>query len=188
MNGILCVETTAADELLTPRGFTRAEQGEVWDRYERGESLNAIGRAFGKPSSSIYSQLAPHGGIRPAPRRRSRLALTLADYRSLFIQARGRLTKSCSTTFAPSARSAALKMPQSTPSGAARSPIWSRFVSVQPRYRIGRYPVTGKGDLIAGSKNTYMATLVERHTRYVMLAKVASRDTETVINALIEQA
>ena len=44
-----------------------------------GESLNAIGRAFGKPSSSIYFQVAPHGGIRPAPRRRSRLALTLSE-------------------------------------------------------------------------------------------------------------
>ena len=42
-------------------------------------SLKAIGRAFGKPSSSIYFQLAPHGGIRPAPRRRSRLALTLVE-------------------------------------------------------------------------------------------------------------
>jgi len=48
----------------------------MWDRWQRGESLNAIGRAFGKPSSSIYFQVAPYGGIRPAPRRRSRLALT----------------------------------------------------------------------------------------------------------------
>jgi hypothetical protein len=39
--------------------------------------LKAIGRAFSKPS--IYYQLAPHGGIRPAPRRRSRLALTLSE-------------------------------------------------------------------------------------------------------------
>jgi len=44
-----------------------------------GESLKAIGRAFGKPSSSIYNQVAPHGGIRPAPRRRSRLALTVSE-------------------------------------------------------------------------------------------------------------
>jgi len=44
-----------------------------------GESLKAIGRAFGKPSSSIYCQVAPHGGIRPAPRRRSRLALTATE-------------------------------------------------------------------------------------------------------------
>ena len=61
------------------RGFTAAEKTELWDRWQRGESLKAIGRAFGKPSSSIYHQVAPHGGIRPAPRRRSRLALTLPE-------------------------------------------------------------------------------------------------------------
>ena len=36
-------------------------------------------RAFGKPASSIYFQLAPQGGIRPPPRHRARLALTLAE-------------------------------------------------------------------------------------------------------------
>ena len=61
------------------RGFTAAEKAELWDRWQRGESLKAIGRAFGKPSSSIYFQVAPHGGIRPAARRRSRLALTLSE-------------------------------------------------------------------------------------------------------------
>jgi IS30 family transposase len=43
-------------------------------------------------------------------------------------------------------------------------------------------------DLLSGSKNSYIVTLVERHTRYVMLAKVPSRDTQTVITALIKQA
>ena len=61
------------------RGFTAAEKTELWDRWKRGESLKAIGRAFGKQSSSIYFLVAPHGGIRPAERRRSRLALTLAE-------------------------------------------------------------------------------------------------------------
>src|ERR1700675_1523969 len=61
------------------RGFTAAEKTELWDRWQRGKSLKAIGRAFSKPSSSIYYQLAPHGGIRPAPRRRSRLAMTLSE-------------------------------------------------------------------------------------------------------------
>src|SRR5258708_14523148 len=61
------------------RGFTAAEKTELWDRWKRGESLKAIGRAFGKSSSSIYFLVAPHGGIRPAQRRRSRLALTLAE-------------------------------------------------------------------------------------------------------------
>src|SRR5256884_2921250 len=61
------------------RGFTAAEKTELWDRWKRGESLKAIGRAFGKPSSSIYFLVASHGGIRPAQRRRSRRALTLAE-------------------------------------------------------------------------------------------------------------
>ena len=38
------------------RGFSAAEKTELWDRWQRGESLKAIGRAFGKPSSSIYFQ------------------------------------------------------------------------------------------------------------------------------------
>src|ERR1700730_8230989 len=61
------------------RGFTATEKTELWDRWKRGESLKAIARAFGKPSSSIYFLVAPHGGIRPALRRRSRLALTLSE-------------------------------------------------------------------------------------------------------------
>src|SRR6201981_2170453 len=61
------------------RGFSAARKTELWDRWQRGESLKAIGRAFGKPSSSIYFQLAPHGEMRPPPRRRPRLALTLAE-------------------------------------------------------------------------------------------------------------
>src|SRR5258707_15653708 len=61
------------------RRLTAAEKRELWDRWRGGESLKAIGRAFGKPSSSIYFLVAPHGGIRHAQQRRSRLALTLAE-------------------------------------------------------------------------------------------------------------
>lgn len=60
-------------------GFSTLEKEEVWDRWASGESLKAIGRVFGKPSSSIHFQLAPYGGIRPVPRRRSKLALTLSE-------------------------------------------------------------------------------------------------------------
>jgi len=45
-----------------------------------------------------------------------------------------------------------------------------------------------EGDLICGSNNSQIATLVERHTRYVMLVRVPSKDTKTVINALIKHA
>ena len=45
-----------------------------------------------------------------------------------------------------------------------------------------------EGDLLFGSKNSQIATLVERQTRYVMLVKVGGKDTQTVINALIKHA
>jgi hypothetical protein len=41
------------------RGFTSAEKTELWDRWKRGKLLKAIGRAFGKPSSSIYFLVVP---------------------------------------------------------------------------------------------------------------------------------
>jgi IS30 family transposase len=59
--------------------YTVAQKAEIWDRWQRGESLNAIGRLFDRPSSSIFNMLAPSGGIRPAPRQWSRLALTLSE-------------------------------------------------------------------------------------------------------------
>jgi IS30 family transposase len=45
-----------------------------------------------------------------------------------------------------------------------------------------------EGDLLFGGNNSQIATLVERHTRYVMLVRVPGKDTKTVINALIKQA
>lgn len=59
--------------------YSAQQRADIWDRWQRGESLNAIGRAFDRPSSSIFGQLAPTGGIRLPPRRRSRLALTLPE-------------------------------------------------------------------------------------------------------------
>jgi len=56
------------------------------------------------------------------------------------------------------------------------------------RQGIRSMPVRGEGDLIAGSNNSYIATLVERHSRFVMLAKVTNKDTQSVTTALIKQA
>ena len=62
--------------------------------------------------------------------------------------------------------------------------ISERPASVEDRAIPGHW----EGDLIAGSMNSYIATLVERHTRYVMLMKVTDRKTETVISALIRHS
>src|SRR5271154_1987131 len=55
------------------------QEVDVWKRWKAGQSLHAIGRVFGKPHTSIRHLLLPRGGIPPAARRRSRLALTLAE-------------------------------------------------------------------------------------------------------------
>ena len=276
------------------RGFTSAERTALWDRWQRGESLKAIGRAFGKPSSSIYLQLAPHGGIRPAPRRRSRLALTLSErevisrgivarrsirsmarflgrspstvsrevrrnggydgyraaaadeqawvrgrrpkrcklannvwlrravsrklrlnwspeqisgwlkrahpgdgsyqvshetiYRSLFVQARGVLKKELLQHLR--SKRTIRRSKQATQKGGAHGQIKDMIsIRVRPATIEDRaVPGHWEGDLLSGSKNSYIATLVERHTRYVMLVKVANKDTRTVVSALIKQA
>ena len=59
--------------------YTAEQKAEMWDRCPRGESLNSIGPAFDRPSSSIFSQLAPSGGMSPPIRQRSGLALTLSE-------------------------------------------------------------------------------------------------------------
>ncbi len=276
------------------RGFSAAEKTELWDRWQRGESLTAIGRAFGKPSSSIYFQLAPHGGIRPATRRRSRLALSLLEreeisrgivaeqsirsmasllgrppstvsrevrrnggynqyraaladqqawararrpkrcklamrsrlrrvvamklglnwspeqiagwlkrahprdeanqvshetiYRSLFVQARGVLKKELLQHLR--SKRTIRRSKEARRKGVGRGQITDmvsiseRPASVEDRAVPGHW----EGDLLSGSKNSYIATLVERQTRYVMLAKVANKETGTVVSALITQA
>jgi IS30 family transposase len=275
-------------------GFTNAQRQELWDRYQRGESLNAIARALGKRSSSIYNHLSPTGGIRPVVRKRSRLALTLAEreeisrgiaaensireiaralarapstvsrevgrnggcagyraveadtsawnrgkrpkrcklaldwrlaqlvaaklkknwspeqiagwlkteyprderyhvshetiYQSLFIQGRGALKKELTAHLRSQRTIRRSKHAKSKGVGQGEIKdivsIRERPASVEDRAVPGHW----EGDLIAGSKNTHIATLVERQTRYVMLAKVNGRDTETVIKALIRQS
>ena len=60
-------------------GLSAIEKRDVWSRWKAGQSLHEIGRAFDKPHSCIRSVLLPRGGIPPPARRRSRLALTLAE-------------------------------------------------------------------------------------------------------------
>ena len=59
--------------------YTDELKSETWKKYKQGGSLRSIGRSINRPSVSIYGQLAPTGGIRPPERKRSRLALSLAE-------------------------------------------------------------------------------------------------------------
>ena len=109
-------------------------------------------------------------------------------YRSLFIQARGALKKELqeylrSKRTIRRARQSSLKGIGLGARPGAIS-IRERPASVEDRAVPGHW----EGDLIEGSNKTFIATLVERHSRYVMLVKVKDKRSETVVSALIKQA
>ena len=109
-------------------------------------------------------------------------------YRSLFIQARGALKKELvehlrRTRVMRRSRHHTQKTDDHGRITDTVS-ISERPASVEDRAVPGHW----EGDLLFGSKNSQIATLVERQTRYVMLVKVVGKDTETVINALIKNA
>jgi IS30 family transposase len=109
-------------------------------------------------------------------------------YRSLYIQARGVLKKEllahlrAKRTVRRSKHSSQKRNGNGQIKDAVS--ISERPASVEDRAVPGHW----EGDLIGGSKNSYIATLVERHSRYVMLVKVANKDTESVVTALIKSA
>jgi IS30 family transposase len=109
-------------------------------------------------------------------------------YRSLFVQARGVLKKEL-VEHLRSKRTMRRSKP-ATGKGHDRGQIKDmisiseRPASVEDRAVPGHW----EGDLLSGPKNSYIATLVERHTRYVMLVKLLDKSTQTVVSALIRQA
>jgi IS30 family transposase len=109
-------------------------------------------------------------------------------YRSLFIQARGALKKELlqhlrRTRVMRRSRHHTQKTDDHGRITDTVS-IRERPAAIEDRALPGHW----EGDLLFGANNSQIATLVERHTRYVMLAKVEAKDTETVINALIKCA
>lgn len=109
-------------------------------------------------------------------------------YRSLYIQARGALKKELlqhlrRTRVMRRSRHHTQKTDNHGRILDAVS-ISERPAAVEDRAVPGHW----EGDLICGSNNSQIATLVERQSRYVMLVKIASRDTLTVTNALIKNA
>jgi IS30 family transposase len=274
--------------------YTESQKALMWERWQKGESLQQIAQLFDRNHSSIQRILAETGGIRPAQRLRSRLALSLAEreeisrsvvaghsirsiatllgrapstisreikrnggqecyrasqadqaawdrahrpktcklagnrtlahlvagklqlqwspeqvagwlkqsypgdetyqvshetiYRSLFIQARGALKKELLQHLRRTRAMRRSRHHTQKKDGHGRITdtvsISERPAAVEDRAVPGHW----EGDLLFGSANSQIATLVERQTRYVMLVKTAGKDTETVINALIKNA
>ena len=106
-------------------------------------------------------------------------------YRSLFVQAKSTLKKELLAQLRSKRqvrRTKALKdYKQGQIVGAVS--IRERPASVEDRAVPGHW----EGDLIVGAKGSHIATLVERHSRYVMLAKLGGKDSQTVVDALIER-
>ena len=109
-------------------------------------------------------------------------------YRSLFVQARGVLKKELQQHLR--SQRAIRRSKHASLRGDGRGQvkdaisISQRPASVEDRAVSGHW----EGDLIEGSKRGYIATLVERHSRYFMLVKVKNKDTESVVSALIKQS
>jgi IS30 family transposase len=59
--------------------YSAAQRAEIWDRWQRGESMSSIGRRFDRQSSSVFSVISPTGGIRPAERKRGSRTLSLSE-------------------------------------------------------------------------------------------------------------
>ena len=274
--------------------YSESQKALMWDRWQQGDSLHQIAQFFDRSHPSIQRILAEAGGIRPAQRHRSRLALTLAEreeisravvagysvrsiaaslgrapstisreirrnggqgcyrashadqaawdracrpracklvknrtlahivasklhlewspeqiagwlkrtypddenyqvshetiYRSLFIQARGALKKELLQHLR---RTRAMRRSRHHTQKTDHHGRITGTVSISERPATAEdraVPGHWEGDLLFGSSNSQIATLVERHSRYVMLAKIGSKDTETVINALIKHA
>ena len=274
--------------------YTESQKATMWERWKQGDSLQMIAQMFDRNHSSVQRILAETGGIRPAPRCRSRRALTLAEreeisrsvvagqsirsvaahlgrapstvsreikrnggqdeyrahqadqhawdqarrpkrcklaenrmlanmvaaklqlqwspeqivgwlkylfadyeeyqvshetiYRSLYIQARGALKKELVEHLRRTRimRRSRHHTQKTDNHGRIKDAV---SISERPATAADRaVPGHWEGDLLFGSHNSQIATLVERQTRYVMLVKVAGKDTETVVNALIDNA
>ena len=271
-------------------GLSAVQKSDMWRRWRAGQSLHEIGRAFGKRHSSIRCVVSRYGGLVPAVRRRSLLALTLREreelsrglvsgssireiakcldrttstvsresarhggrsvyrahqadgpawesalrpkrcllaiqvklqkvvaskllldwspqqisgwlkiqypddqsmrvshetiYRSLFIQARGVLKKELMAHLRSKRR-----IRRSQHSRIFRDSRGQIVDAISIRERPAEIedralPGHGEGDLLSGSNNSHLVTLVERHSRFTALIKVPSKDTAVVVAAL----
>jgi IS30 family transposase len=172
---------------------TKADK-RAWDTAMRPKPCKLAGSAFLRRTVSDKLQLdwSPQqiaGWLKQTyPEAEHRRVSHETIYKCLFIQARGVLKKELQAHLRAKrairrSRQASLKK---TGVGQIKDAvsISERPASVEDRAVPGHW----EGDLIGGSKNSYIATLVERHSRYVMLVKVANKDTAGVVSALIKHS
>jgi IS30 family transposase len=168
--------------------------GKAWDRARRPKRCKLansprLRQAVARKLRLNWSPEQIGGWLKRAhPEDESHRVSHETIYRSLFVQARGVLKKEL-LGYLRSKRTIRRSKPVD-PDGDRRGHI-KDLVSISQRpaaVEDRAVPGHWEGDLLCGSKNSYIATLVERHTRYVMLAKVTNKETNTVVSALIKQA
>lgn len=168
--------------------------GAAWDRALRPKQCKlvenrALARIVADKLRSLWSPEQIAGWLKHTyPLHESHHVSHETIYRSLFIQARGALKKELlqhlrRTRGMRRSRHYTQKTDTHGQIVGAIS-ISQRPASVEDRAVPGHW----EGDLVFGSHNSQIATLVERQTRYVMLVKVGGKDTQTVVNALIKNA
>jgi IS30 family transposase len=166
----------------------------AWDRAHRPKQCKLVeNRALARTvSDKLRLQWSPEqiaGWLKHTyPRDESCQVSHETIYRSLFIQARGALKKELlqhlrRTRGMRRSRHHTQKTDIHGKIVGAVS-ISERPASVEDRAVPGHW----EGDLLFGSRNSQIATLVERQTRYLMLVKTDGKDTENVVNALIKNA
>jgi IS30 family transposase len=177
------------------RGYraNRADQA-AWDRAQRPKTCKladnrALARIVARKLQLEWSPVQIAGWLKHAYSDDEHYQVSHETiYKTLFIQARGALKKELlqhlrRTRMMRRSRHHTQKTEDHGRITDTVS-IRERPASVEDRAVPGHW----EGDLIFGGRNSQIATLVERHTRYVMLVKVDSKDSETVINALIKHA
>jgi len=176
-----------------PYRATVADQA-AWDRAHRPKTCKlaqnpALARIVANKLQSAWSPRQIAGWLkRTYPDDETYQVSHETIYRTLFIQARGALKKELLQHLRRTRRMRRSR--HHTQKTADHGQI-SDAVSIRERPAEAEdraVPGHWEGDLLFGSKNSQIATLVERHSRYVLLARVKSKDTGTVINALIKQA
>jgi IS30 family transposase len=163
-------------------------------------------RAWQRASRPKPCKLAVHGPLREQVQRKlallwspEQIAIYLARrfksnnsmrvshetiYRSLFIQSRGALRREL-TAYLRTQRRSRKAQQRSTGQGQILQALSIRERPAEAQDRA--VPGHWEGDLLCGSKSTQIATLVERHSRFVLLVKLPAKDTATVVNALSKQ-